>query len=61
MQNLIARNIIGDFRAPNNMRFGFAPLYIRYTDIWHTVETLADIMATGSWQETRFHQRQTVT
>lgn len=61
MQNLIARNIIGDFRAPNNMRFGFAPLYIRYTDIWHTVETLADIMATGSWQETRFHQRQIVT
>ena len=61
MQNLIARNIIGDFRAPNNMRFGFAPLYIRYADIWHTVDTLADIMATGSWQETRFHQRQTVT
>ncbi|MDP6190170.1 MAG: kynureninase [Gammaproteobacteria bacterium] len=61
MQNLIERQIIGDFRAPDNLRFGFAPLYIRYVDMWHTVQTLADIMATGSWQEARFRQRQQVT
>jgi len=61
MQNLIECNIIGDFRAPHILRFGFAPLYVRYADIWHTVQTLANIMATGSWQSPRFHTRQKVT
>ncbi len=61
MQNLIARGIVGDFRAPDILRFGFAPLYVRYQDIWHTVQTLADIMATGSWQEAQYNQRQAVT
>ena len=61
MQNLIARNIVGDFRAPDILRFGFAPLYVRYEDIWHTVQTLAAIMATGSWQAAEYNQRQAVT
>jgi len=61
MQNLIARNIVGDFRAPDILRFGFAPLYVRYEDIWHTVQILADIMATGSWQAAEYNQRQAVT
>jgi kynureninase len=61
MQNLIARNIVGDFRAPDILRFGFAPLYVRYEDIWHTVQTLADIMATASWQAAEYNQRQAVT
>ncbi len=61
MQNLIERNIIGDFRAPDILRFGFAPLYVRYEDVWHTVMTLKDIMHTGSWQQARFQTVHKVT
>jgi kynureninase len=42
MQRLISRGVIGDFRAPNLLRFGFAPLYLRYVDIWDAVEILRD-------------------
>jgi kynureninase len=42
MQRLIARGVIGDFRAPNLLRFGFAPLYLRYIDVWDAVEILRD-------------------
>ncbi|EED36710.1 kynureninase [Luminiphilus syltensis NOR5-1B] len=49
MQALIARGVIGDFRAPDILRFGFAPLYLRYADVWQAIMTLAEIMKTGSW------------
>ena len=61
MQALIARGVIGDFRAPNLMRFGFAPLYTRFEDAWRAAETLADIVATNEWDQPRFHARQKVT
>ncbi|MBZ0330763.1 kynureninase [Halomonas sp. ANAO-440] len=61
MQALIARNIIGDFRAPDILRFGFAPLYVRHVDIWDTVQALADIMATGEWDAPQYKQRSAVT
>ncbi|MFC3285995.1 kynureninase [Litchfieldella rifensis] len=61
VQALIARNIIGDFRAPNILRFGFAPLYTRYVDIWDMVQALADIMAQGEWDQPRFKKVTAVT
>jgi kynureninase len=61
MQALIAQGVIGDFRAPDTLRFGFAPLYTRYIDVFDAVATLADIMHRGLWREDRFHTRAAVT
>jgi len=44
MQALIARGVIGDYREPEIMRFGFTPLYTRFVDVWDAVEALADIL-----------------
>ncbi|MHA6288564.1 kynureninase [Maricaulis sp. CAU 1757] len=61
MQALIARGIIGDFRAPDLLRFGFTPLYTSYEDVWRAVEGLADIMKTEEWRKPRYHVRSAVT
>jgi len=61
MQALIARGVIGDFRAPDAMRFGFAPLYNRYADIWHGVEALRDVLHGAAWDRPEFRQRHAVT
>lgn len=61
MQALIERGVIGDFRAPDVMRFGFAPLYIGYRDIWNAVDTLRDIFETEAWRAPRFSVRAAVT
>jgi kynureninase len=61
MQALIARGVIGDFRAPDLMRFGFAPLYNRFDDAWRAADVLGDILATSEWDQPRFHERRKVT
>lgn len=61
MQNLIARGVIGDFRAPDVIRFGFAPLYVRHTDVWDAVEVLGEILDSDSWREARFQTVAAVT
>ncbi|AUH33784.1 kynureninase [Paracoccus tegillarcae] len=61
MQALIAEGVIGDFRAPDVLRFGFAPLYNDVSDIERAVDTLARILRDGSWDDPRFHQRAKVT
>jgi kynureninase len=50
MQALIARGVIGDFRAPDVMRFGFGPLYVRYVDVFDAVVALEDILRAGAWR-----------
>ena len=61
MQALIERGVIGDFRAPDVLRFGLAPLYLRYVDVWDAVAVLRDVMSTGVWREERFGARRAVT
>ena len=61
MQALIDRGVIGDYREPDLIRFGFAPLYNAYEDAWRATETLGEIIASGTWDEPRFHQRGKVT
>jgi kynureninase len=61
MRALIERGVIGDFRAPNLMRFGFAPLYNSFAEAWRAAEILGDILRTGSWQDPRFAAREKVT
>ncbi len=61
MQAAIARGVIGDFRAPDILRFGFPALYVGFEDVWAAVEILHDIMATQSWREDRFQVRSAVT
>jgi kynureninase len=61
MQALIARGVIGDFRAPDILRFGFTPLYTRFVDVWDAVEHLVQVLHSGEWREPRFNQRAAVT
>ena len=61
MQALIERGVIGDFRAPSTLRFGFTPLYVGYRDVWRAVTVLEDILSSGSWREARFAVRTAVT
>ena len=70
MQALIARDVIGDFRAgapdaaPESshlLRFGFTPLYTRFVDVWDAVEHLHAVLDGGEWRQARFSQRAAVT
>ena len=61
MQALIADGIIGDFRAPDLLRFGFAPAYVRYVDVWNAVASLREIMEGEKWDRAEYKERAKVT
>jgi len=61
MQALIARGVIGDFRAPDILRFGFTPLYIGLAEVEGAVTILAEILATNAWDRPEFKTRAKVT
>lgn len=61
MQALIADKVVGDFRAPDIIRFGFTPLYTRYVDIWDAVMCLKNIMENDLWQNPEYSKTSAVT
>ena len=61
MQALIARGVIGDFRAPDIMRFGFTPLYIDANDVRAAAEILEDVMKNRLWDDPAYQTRSAVT
>ena len=61
MQALIAAGVVGDFRAPDVLRFGFAPLYNDLDDVSQAVATLARILRDGSWDSAEFRRKAAVT
>ena len=61
VQAMIERGVVGDFRAPDIMRFGFAPLYIRFQDVWDAADILAGCITAEVWRDPRFNRYLDVT
>ena len=61
MQALIARGVVGDYREPDLVRFGFTPLYTGYEEIVRAASIIADVMAKRGWEDARFQARSRVT
>ena len=67
VQALIARGVIGDFRAGDRnahldiLRFGFTPLYTSFEDVWNAVEHLRQVLESGEWKNPEFNQKSAVT
>ncbi len=60
-QALIARGVIGDFRDPDILRFGFAPAYLRFEDMAEAARHLAEVLESREWQREEFRERAAVT
>jgi len=61
VQNLIDRGVVGDFRAPTFVRFGFSPLFMSYTDIVDAVEIFRDVLVSRSYENLKYQHMNSVT
>jgi kynureninase len=61
MQALAAHGVIGDFRTPDVLRFGFTPLYLRYVDVWDAVSRMRAVLRGREWDAPAYKARQKVT
>ncbi len=61
MRALIERGVVGDFRAPDVLRFGFAPLYVRFADAWDAAKALADVLSSHAHERPELRRRAAVT
>ncbi len=61
VQALIEAGVVGDFRRPDLLRFGFTPLYLSHAEVWDAAETVARVLASEVWREPRFAVRAAVT
>ncbi len=61
VQALIDRGVVGDFRAPDGMRFGFAPAYVRHVDAFDAALALVDVLQNETWRRPEYRRRQAVT
>jgi kynureninase len=61
MRALIDRGVIGDFRTPDLMRFGFAALYTRYVDVFDAVRHLREVLTSRAWNRPEYAKRLRVT
>lgn len=61
MRALVARGVVGDFRAPDVLRFGFAPLYVRFVDAWDAARALAEVLSSHAHERPEFRRREAVT
>ncbi|MEM7196016.1 MAG: kynureninase [Pseudomonadota bacterium] len=61
IQALIDRGVVGDYREPGIMRFGFSPLYVRYVDIWEAVQAIRACFQEKVWLQEEYLRRKTVT
>ncbi|MHA6723289.1 kynureninase [Sphingomonas sp. RS2018] len=61
MAALIERGVIGDFRGPDLLRFGFTPLYLGHAEVWRAAQVLCDLLDSGDWDDERYRKRAAVT
>ena len=61
MQAMIAHGVMGDFRAPDTLRFGLTPLFLTYLDVWNAVAQLKDIMVKQTYKEAEYNKKHAVT
>nr|MEA2797033.1 kynureninase [Phenylobacterium sp.] len=61
VQAMMARGIVGDFRAPDIARFGFSPLFLSYAEVWEAAWGLCEVLAARAWDRPEFRRRAAVT